>query len=66
MQGPQPGVTNTVQRRYIPALARHQLQCLLVGRGRKRILMRESLSRKYVRHRDSIQFSLLKCKSLSL
>lgn len=66
MQGPQLGVTNTVQRRYILALAHHQLQCLLVGRGRKRILMRESLSRKYVRHGNSIQFSLLKCKSQSL
>ena len=40
--GPQLGVTNTVQRRYILALAHHQLQCLLVGRGRKRILMREN------------------------
>lgn len=66
MEGPQLGMTNTVQRCYILALAHDQLQCLLVGRGRKRILIRESLSRKYVRHRDSIQYSLLKCKSQSL
>lgn len=54
------GVTSELQRLIPRPCLHHNIQCLLLDRGVKRILTKEGLSRKYFRDRNPIQFSLLK------